>query len=592
MRKSIYLILAFMAVNMIQSCDQFLKEDLVSDVPASSYYTTPAAFEDAVEATYSYMKWIYSNERAYTLTVFGTDTYTNGADGNHKGFNTYDNTLNSANAVLTEMWQNLYKGINQANAVIAMSEKITDLNQTTLPVRLAEVRFLRALYYFNLVRQWGDVHLTLKETVGAQVEANKTPQADIYEQAIVPDLEYAIDNLPNTSPDYGRAIKPAAQHLLGLALLTRGYKSFAKTDDFARAEAYFTNVIADYNFKLVPTPAGVWNQGNQKNSEVIFAVQYSQDAILNGGEGNRGHLYFLMQYDDTGMKRDITNGRPFKRFRPTDYLLDLWGANRDNDKRYEDTYKHAWICNITPADVNSIPKWAQVNVDAGARKRDGTLVTAADIGKDKYAEGDTAIYIPGPGKEAKWMSKAAKDRARYRVYTRAAAYTGDPFAFSEARFAHTNKFIDPLRPSIQWEQGSRDWFIMRLADTHLLRAEARLKLSNTIGAADDINIVRTRAAWPGKELNMLITPAQVTTDFILDERALELDAEQCRWYDLTRMLTPTQFVDRVKLYNVQARPNVKDYHVLRPIPQIQLDRTLGGYPQNCGYPGGVCNTGG
>src|SRR6185436_9151698 len=106
--------------------------------------------------------------------------------------------------------------------------------------------------------------------------------------------------------------------------------------------------------------------------------------ILNGPEGNRGHLYFLMQYDDTGMKRDIANGRPFKRFRPTDYLLDLWGANRDNDRRYEDTYKHAWICNITPSDVNSIPKWAQANVDAGAKKKDGSLVTTADIGKDKY----------------------------------------------------------------------------------------------------------------------------------------------------------------------------------------------------------------
>src|SRR6187399_2227033 len=112
-RKSISLLFVMIVVNLL-SCDNFLKEDLVSDVPASTYYTTPAAFDDAVEATYSYMKWIYSNERAYTLTVFGTDTYTNGADGNNKGFNTYDNTLNSANAVMTESWQNLYKGINQA----------------------------------------------------------------------------------------------------------------------------------------------------------------------------------------------------------------------------------------------------------------------------------------------------------------------------------------------------------------------------------------------------------------------------------------------------------------------------------------------
>ena len=596
--KSIILLLVIMTFNIV-SCDEFLKEELVSDVPASSYYTTPAAFEDAVKATYFYMKYIYSNERAYTLTVFGTDTYTNGADGNHKGFNTYDNTLNSANGVMTEMWQFLYKGINQANAVISLSETINGLNPTTLTIRVAEARFLRALYYFTLARQWGDVHLTLKATEGAQSEANKTPQLEIYSKAIIPDLEFAIANLPNTQADYGRATKPAAQHLLGLALLTRGYTSFAATDDFSKAEGYFSNVINDYSFKLVSDMISLWNQGNQKNSEVIFAVQNSVNALLNGGEvggtpgeGNRGQLYFLMQYDDTGMKRDIANGRPFKRFRPTNYLLNLWGANRDNDKRYQDTYKHAWISNITPADVNSTPKWAQENVDVGAKKKDGSLVTAADIGKFKYSEGDTAIYIPGPGKETKFLTKAGKLGVRYRVYTRTAAYTGDPLVYSEARFAHTSKFIDPLRPSIQWMEGSRDWVVMRLADTYLLRAEARFKQGNTGGAAIDINAVRTRAAWPGKETNMQIAGGAVTTDFILDERARELDAEQCRWYDLTRMLTPQQFVDRVKLYNPQAAPNVKVHQIRRPIPQIQIDRTLpaGSYVQNCGYPGGpACN---
>ena len=96
----------------------------------------------------------------------------------------------------------------------------------------------------------------------------------------------------------------------------------------------------------LPNLGSLWNQDNQRNSEIIFSVQYSTNAILNGGEGNRGHLYFLMQYDtEPGMIRDIENGRPFKRFRPTNYLLDLWGANRDNDNRYDMTYKHVWISN-------------------------------------------------------------------------------------------------------------------------------------------------------------------------------------------------------------------------------------------------------
>ena len=75
---------------------------------------------------------------------------------------------------------------------------------------------------------------------------------------------------------------------------------------------------------------------------------------------------------------------------------------------------------------------------------------------------------------------------------------------------------------------------MRLADAYLLRAEARFKNNNNAGAADDINVVRTRAAKPGKVAEMQITAGDVTIDRILLERAFELDAEQMRWFDLAR----------------------------------------------------------
>jgi hypothetical protein len=577
--KSTFIVMAIVALT-IPSCDKFLEEKLVSDVSGAGYYTTAAGLDDAVDATYYYLKYVYSNERAYTLTVFGTDTYTNGSDGNFKGFNYYDNTLNSASDVNREMWQYLYRGINQANAVINRSQNVKDISPANLTLRLAEVRFLRALYYFNLVRQWGDVPLSLEETIGAQVAAVKSSQADVYEKGIVPDLEFAIGNLPNTQSDYGRATKAAAEHLLGLALLTRGYQTYAKPDDFSRAETYFGNVINNYGFSLTSDMGKLWDQDNQRNKEIIFAVQNSTNALLNGGpdappgEGNRGHLFFLMEYDiQPGMIRDIANGRPFKRFRPTPYLLNLWGANRDNDDRFDQTYKQAWISN----NPLSIPKWTQANVDAGAKNKDGS---AAVVGQLKYVVGDTAIFIPGPGKDADWPA-ARKLQTRYRVYT-----TDE---YTERIFSHIKKFMDPRRPAIQWTEGSRDWFIMRLGDTYLLRAEARFKMGNTSGAADDINVVRTRAAKPGKVATMQITPGDVTMDFILDERAREVDAEQCRWYDLVRTGT---LVSRVKLYNPLGAVNIDQHHIRRPYPQIQLDRTypVGSFEQNCGYPGGpTCN---
>jgi hypothetical protein len=577
----------------IQSCDNYLKENLVSDVSANQYYTTAAGLEDGVDATYQFMKYVYSNERAYTLTVFGTDTYTNGADGGFKGFNFYDATLRSDQSILQEMWQWCYRGVNQANAVIGRSVGVKDMTAATVTLRIAEVRFLRALYYFTLVRQWGPIPLPLAETIGAITEAPKATEAQVYD-AIVADLEFAITNLPNSQSDYGRATKASSENLLGLVLLTRGYTTFAKSDDFDRAITYFSNVIANYGFSLAPTMTALWDQDNQRNKEIIFAVQNSTNVLLNSGgdgvapgEGNRGHLYFLQQYDiQPGMIRDIALGRPFKRFRPTAYLLNLWEADRDKDARYDQTYKHVWFANNPTA--STYPKWTATDVTNGAKNKDGSLAVA---GQFKFVLGDTALYIPGPGNEAKWSANSFQKvkQARYKVFTRSVAGTTTSNNYDDFNFAHIAKFMDPRRPTIQWQEGSRDWFIMRLGDTYLLRAEAYFKKGNTASAATDINMVRTRAAKTGQVAAMQITAAQVTMDFILDERAKELDAEQCRWYDLVRTGT---LVSRVKLYNPLGAGNIQAFHVRRPYPQTQLDRTTpaGSFTQNCGYPGGPsCN---
>jgi hypothetical protein len=216
------------------------------------------------------------------------------------------------------------------------------------------------------------------------------------------------------------------------------------------------------------------------------------------------------------------------------------------------------------------------------------------------------LFIPGPTKDVNWLADQ-KLRVRYTVITRTKAsypgstlatsdpnfYPSDPFFYNERLFPVIAKFFDPRRPTIQWERGSRDSFVLRLADAYLLRAEARFKLGNLAGALTDLNVVRARAAKAAQN-NLLTGP--VTLDMILDERAMEMDAEQCRWFDLVRTGT---LVSRVTAYNPQAHqggtlagtPNIQAFHVRRPIPQPQIDRTVGGYPQNCGYPGGDCSGG-
>jgi hypothetical protein len=565
--KGIITAIALVALS-VTSCDKYLEEKLVSDVAAASYYTNAAGIEDAVDAAYSYMKYIWTNERSFSLTTFGTDSHTNGADGGYKSFNYYDNGLASNIDILQQVWDNVYSGINQSNAVIDRMPVIEDMAADLKKTRIAEVKFLRALYYFYLVRTWGGVPLNLTEITGAIVNATPATEVAIYD-AIVADLESAIADLPAGPPaQYGRAWKAPAEFLLGQVLATRSYKSYAKSDDASRSETLFSSVIGNSNFSLETSLERLFNQENQKNREVVFAIQYAQDPILNGPEGNRGHLYFLMEYDiQPGMMRDIANGRPFKRFRPTQYLIDLYAANRANDVRYDQTYKHVWISN----NAGSIPSWTAADVTAGAVNRDGTPAVA---GQKKYAVGDTSMYIPGPGNEAKWTA-AQKAKNRYRVWTNS--------DFSERIFPTLNKHMDPKRPTIQWEPGSRDYFLMRLADAYLMRAEMRLKQGNIAGATADVNVIRTRSARPGRVAENQVTEAQMTLDFLLDERAMEFDGEQFRWFDLTRT---NKLVERVKKYNPQVT-GLSAHHVRRPIPQTQIDRTQGGYPQNCGYPGGA-----
>ncbi len=548
-----YLLVVLVIAFANQSCEKFLEEDLVSDVSASTYYTTAQGFEDAVNATYWWNKPFFGPERGFTMSVFGTDTYTEGADGGHKTLNRYDGSLNPTQRFVRETWRDFYRGVNQANAVINRSQEL-DIPEDRKQARIAEVRFLRGLFYFMLTSHYGDVHLTTEETEGVEIEANRTSIEQVYDEAIIPDLEAAIATLPETQSDFGRATKPAAEFLLGKALLRRGWRTNSAAD-FARAETLFSNVINNYGFSLLPDFADLWTIGNEQHSEIIWTIQNSKSQVDEGidGQGHRGHLYFLMEYDvRPGMTRDITNGRPWKRFRPTDYLLSLW--DRDVDSRYDKSYKHAWISN----NAGTIPTWP-----------DGT---------PKFEVGDTALFIPGPQRDDEWTDERIAN-TRYTVYTHREHYCFECVTHLRI-FPSMNKWIDDTRPDRQKTQGQRDYVLMRLGEAYLLRAEARFKQDNMDGAAEDINVIRRRGAWPGKEADMEISGADVDLEMILAERARELIGEGHRWMDLTRT---NSLVERVKAHNPVGGPNIQDYHVVRPIPQDQIDRTQGGYAQNPGY---------
>lgn len=546
--KKFRFLFSLFAIAAFTSCEDYLNEENIANVTASGYYTTAAGLEDAVRATYGIMKEYYGPEIGWTMSVFGTDTYRAGADGSHKYMGRYDSGHNSEARYMRDTWRIFYRQVNQANAVIARAEGVEDMDATLKSRRIAEAKFLRALAYFNLVRHYGDIHLSLEETEGVEITANKTSASEVY-AAITSDLNDAISGLEDNPSDYGRASIPAAQFLLAKVKLSQ------PSPDASGAESLMTAVINNPRFSLLSDFSDLWRLDNEKNSEVVWAIQNAKSQVDEGldGYGHRGHLYFLMEYDKKpAMTRDTENGRPWKRFRPTEYLMDVVFADRQNDSRYDKTFKHVWYANVgNDGGPNGVP----VKV------------------------GDTALYIPGPGldkngvdMDAYW-TEAKQKTVNYEVYT--------SNEWDTRTFPSLNKWIDNSRPNRQHTQGQRDYLLMRLADAYLIRAEARLAQGNTSGAADDINVIRTRAAWDASKVAaMQITAADVDIDFILDERARELVGEGHRWFDLKRT---GQLISRVKAHNSDAKANIKDHHIVRPIPLSQIDRTDGGYAQNPGY---------
>ncbi|MCY7352756.1 MAG: RagB/SusD family nutrient uptake outer membrane protein [Cytophagaceae bacterium] len=534
------------------SCEKQLLEDVRTQV-TDSYLNTAAGFQEAVNASYGSLKPVFcaieDNGIIPNLTVFGTDTYTNGFDGAYKMMNFYNADLNPRTPALTRNWNNLYVAINTCNAVISRAPQVTGLTDAVKNTRVAEVRFIRAQYYFMLVQLFGPVHLTLTETTGVQAAATRAPVKDVYE-AIIKDLDFAIQTLPATATPYGRVTKPAAENALALVYLTRATSEAKQADDYAKAAELAKGVISKYNFKLLDEFGSVFLQGSaEKNSEVIWAIQNNKDVISNG-PGNTMHLYFIMKYDDLpGLQRDIANGRPYARYKPTDFVLNTL-FNRAVDSRYTKSFKRVFYCN-----------------KPGTYAIAGRPVT--------LATGDTAVYLAD-----REYTAAELSRTKYSVYP--------PSRQTERVFPTLTKFLDPERQGINDQPGSRDLLYFRLAETYLIAAEALLMTGNKAEAATLVNVVRRRAAKAGATSSettanrtaMEVTPDQLDLDFMLDERARELLGEGNRWFDLVRT---GKLLERVKKYNPFAAANIKPFHVLRPIPQEQIDRTEGGLPQNPGY---------
>jgi hypothetical protein len=564
--KKLSYIFILLAIAGATSCKKFLTEENISGITSENFYTNTAGYESLVNSCYSSLRSIYDINPS--LFEYGTDVTTRGeieaVSGTvgdlvirATGLNEYK-TLSADNSAVNTFFSSCYSGIQRCNTAINKAGNIPDLSEDLRNKRIGEVSFIRAYYYYLLVENFGGIPIVKDEINTPVTHFVPNTEQEVYD-FIINDLNTALTSVDVTATEFGRVTQGAVRHLLALVYLTRGYKSFAASDDFAKAAQYAEDVINSGNYTLLSSFADVFRWNNLQNKEIIFSVQYDPASLRPPtGSGNGQSILFGWRlFREPGFAEEAANyNRRISDFMPTQFLYTLY--NTVADSRYDGTFLSQFYA----------------TKDAVA----GSMV---------IKKGDLRFYFPYPDQPFTSADSIALKTANPNVeIIRFDKWKQDFNGIGGAmKFPMINKFEDPQATGFGNNEndyrGNRDIFIFRLAETYLIAAEAYFKMGHLDKAAEKLNAVRQRAAKTGQSLT--ITAADVTLDFILDERARELTGEYKRWLDLKR----THRLDRAAEHNIltqMANPGgLDDKYYVRPIPQTVIDRDTEGYPQNGGY---------
>jgi hypothetical protein len=313
MKKLIYI--AAMALAFSTSCN-VLDEDPESFISPENFYKTKSDATAAVSAAYSPLQLNGFVSRNFViLGEITTDNMYPLANNNDRVLlDTYAQT--PQNVILRETWQDFYLGITRCNIVIDRVPNI-DMDATLRDRFVAEAKFLRGLYYYYLVRIFGELPLVTKEVTGLDqlTYPERSSEDDVYTQ-IISDFQDAAAVLPvtYTGADIGRATQGAAKAFLASIYLTRG--------DYTKALEQTTALMAPpYTYGLWDNYSDVFLIKNEWGKEYVFDVSFVGGA--SGGQGGALIAFFAQE-------NNSVQGRGFGSFKPTD---ELYNSFDPADKR-------------------------------------------------------------------------------------------------------------------------------------------------------------------------------------------------------------------------------------------------------------------
>jgi len=270
------------------ACTDYVDYEPIDDyqITADVYFNAATDYEAAVVGTYDPLQWMYLN---ILIGDIASDNSLSGGESatDVMGLQQIDDMVhNPNNDNLTSIWKWLYEGINRANYLEENKDNLDFENKAAL---YGEVYFLRAYYYFELVKFFGDVPMFTDRrlTASDSQTLQRTSKTEVYAQ-IEADLIAAIAVLPTAQVQKGRVTKFAAQALLG--------KVYLYQDKFTEAASAFENVIGVYS--LVSNYGDQFLRTGENGSESVFEVQHTNTSnwwdwgfTPQGTEGNFGIIH-------------------------------------------------------------------------------------------------------------------------------------------------------------------------------------------------------------------------------------------------------------------------------------------------------------
>lgn len=513
----------------LSSCsDDFLKQDPLSFYDPAKTYSTESGLKAVLSTSDKQLRDFYSGSMGYLLTEnILSDISVRSKTDEKNMFCNVDGTLTptALKDNTGSFWSEGFSGVKYANTVISNICNVQGLDEKIKNAYLGRAYFHRAFRYLMLVFQFDNVPLfTQLVTVPKQDYASCSRDAIL--QKMTEDLEFAVEWVPKQSEmsEYGAVNKEACQQLLIKYYLATGQFEKAKTtaDDLINNSGHRLLQESD-NASLTyvaPGEAKTW----PVTSNIIWNMHRPENKLTpNNPETLLGAV-------DMGSGNSFTNFETMRTFGPywNDpkitgpdgvYAVQRWARNNANYKEDLDFVRAlgrgiasgrlTWYAEHTLWEVNG-------KVD------DGDLRHSAESGnwfpKEllKYNDPKSKYY----GKTFKEVAPHVGDSVRsyfsfplYKVWLKDVMSEEEP---------SSNNFIGATKG------GVAHWYVYRLAETYLLRAEAKFYLGDATGAAEDVNAVRKRAGC--KQLYTTVTIGD-----IMDERARELYLEEFRHVELSRV---------------------------------------------------------